>query len=326
MSSAITIVVPHWNRAQLLERLLSSLAAQSLTPARVVIADNNSTDLSDQVAVRFGADFLPSLSNQGFARAVNRGIQAASTPWVAIVNNDVELDPRCLELLLSHAEAARASFAAPRLLQAANPQLLDGCFDLLARSGCAWRAGHGAPDGPPFTEPREISFAPLTVALFRRDVFEKVGLLDDRFESYLEDVDFGLRCALAGLRGLYVPSAVARHLGSATLGPWSPTMVELISRNQVLLAAKHFPSSYLWRAVYGQLLWGLLALRRGAFFPWYRGKRAGLRLRRSVREASSPSSREAIDPILLAAESDLRLLQNSSTRDAYWRAYFLVAS
>jgi GT2 family glycosyltransferase len=326
MSSGITIVVPHWNRAQLLERLLTSLAAQSLAPARVLIADNNSTDLSDQVAARFGAGFLPSLSNQGFARAVNRGISAASTPWVAIVNNDTELDPRCLELLLARAEAANAAFAVPRLLQSSNPSLLDGCFDLLARSGCAWRAGHGAPDGPPFHEPREISFAPLTVALFRRDVFSQIGLLDDRFESYLEDVDLGLRCALAGLRGIYVPSALARHLGSATLGAWSPSMVELIARNQVLLAAKHFPASYTWRAIYGQLLWGALALRRGAFLSWYRGKRAGLRLRHAVRASSSPASQSSLDPILKAAEADLRRLQLSSSRDAYWRAYFLVAS
>lgn len=326
MPSQITVVVPHWNRAQLLERLLASLAAQTLAPDRVLIADNNSTDLSGQVAARFGAEFLTSTYNQGFAKAVNRGIAAASTRWVAIVNNDVELDPSCLQRLLSAAETAQAWFAAPRLLQPGAGGKLDGCFDLLARSGCAWRAGHGAPDGPPFDEPRTISFAPLTAALFRRDTFDRTGPLDERFESYMEDVDLGLRCALAGLRGIYVPSAVARHAGSATLGAWSPQMVELIARNQVLLAAKHFPPSYRWRTTFGQLLWGALAFRRSAGISWYKGWRAGMRLRRSVRESSSPASRAALDPILLESEAEIRRLQELTTRDTYWRAYFRVAS
>jgi hypothetical protein len=326
MPSQITVVVPHWNRAQLLERLLESLAAQTLAPDCILVADNNSTDLSSQVAARFGAGFLTSTCNQGFAKAVNRGIAAAATRWVAILNNDVELDPTCLEELRGQAEAANAWFAAPRLLQSGSSGRLDGCFDLLARSGCAWRAGHGSPDGPPFDQPRAIFFAPLTAALFRRDVFERTGPLDELFESYLEDVDLGLRCALAGLRGIYVPSAVARHAGSATLGPWSPQMVELIARNQVLLAAKHFPASYRWRVAFGQLLWGALAFRRGAGIAWCKGRRAGLRLRASVRQASSPASQAALDPILLESEAEIRRLQQASSNDNYWRIYFGVAS
>lgn len=325
MPSQITVIVPHWNRAQLLERLLESIAAQTLAPDRVLIADNNSTDLSDQVAARFGAEFLASTYNQGFARAVNRGIDAASTRWVAILNNDVELDPSCLQLLRDQAEAAQAWFAAPRLLQAGSAGRLDGCFDLLSRSGCAWRAGHCAPDGPPFDQPRTIAFAPLTAALFRRDLFQRTGPLDERFESYLEDVDLGLRCALAGLPGIYVPAASARHTGSATLGPWSPQMVELIARNQVILAAKHLPRAYYWQIVAGQLLWGALAFRRGAGVAWWRGKRAGMRLFRSVRDASTPSPQTALDPILRESESEIHRLQQATTRDGYWRAYFLVA-
>lgn len=326
MPSQITVIVPHWNRASLLERLLSSLAAQTLAPDRVLIADNHSTDSSPQVAARFGAEFLAAPANQGFARAVNRGIAAATTRWLAILNNDVELDPACLERLRDEAEARQACFAAPRLLQLASAHLLDGCFDLLARSGCAWRAGHGSPDGPPFHQPRAISFAPLTAALFRRDVFEQVGPLDERFESYLEDVDLGLRCALAGLRGVYVPSAVARHAGSATLGPFSPRMVELIARNQLLLAAKHFPRSYWWPAAAGQLLWGALAARRGAALSWLKGLRAGLALLPSVRRSSSPAPRSVLDPILRQSEAEIRRLQQATSRDAYWRAYFLVSS
>ena len=81
-------------------------------------------------------------------------------------------------------------------------------------------AGMGDWIRPLWNQPRTIQLAPFTAAVFRAGVFERVGFLDERFESYLEDVDFGLRCAEAGLGGLYVPEAVAYHQGSATLGRW----------------------------------------------------------------------------------------------------------
>ena len=58
----------------------------------------------------------------------------------------------------------------------------------------------------------------MTAALFHRSLFDRVGFLDERFESYLEDVDFGIRCSLQGLSGIYVPEAVCWHGGSATRG------------------------------------------------------------------------------------------------------------
>ncbi|MBI4893497.1 MAG: glycosyltransferase family 2 protein [Acidobacteria bacterium] len=326
MPSQITAIVPHWNRAELLGRLLASLAAQTLPLDLILIADNGSTDSSRDVAAAYNAEFLPSLTNQGFAAAVNRGVAAAGTRWVAILNNDVELHPACLEQLLQHAEDAQAWFAAPRLLQAARHNVLDGCFDLLARSACAWRAGHGAPSGAPFLVPQPITFAPLTATLIRRDLFQHAGPLDEQFGSYLEDVDFFLRCALTHAAGIYVPSATALHAGSATLGAWSPGMVELISRNQLLLAAKHFPLSYLWHVLAGQTLWGALAFRNSTGFAWLKGKLAASLLFPSVRRHSSPVSREVLDPILRPCERRIAELQQATTRDFYWRAYFKVVS
>ncbi len=324
MPSQITAIVPHWNRAELLDRLLSSLAAQTLPPERVLIADNGSTDGSREVAAAHNAEFLPSPTNSGFAAAVNRGIAVADTRWVAILNNDVELHPNCLERLIHHAEETESWFAAPRLLQAARHTILDGCFDLLARSACAWRAGHGAPSGAPFLDPQPITFAPLTATLIRRELFDRAGPLDEQFGSYLEDVEFFLRCALSRSRGIYVPTATALHSGSATLGAWSPRMVELIARNQLLLAAKHFPLSYLWHVFAGQMLWGLLAFRHATGLAWLKGKLSGMLLLPSVRRRSTPSSRTVLDPILRPCEQRIAELQRATTQDSYWRAYFKV--
>ena len=321
----VTAIIPNWNRAALLARALESLARQTRPCSRVIVVDNGSTDSSAAVASAAGAETLRLPANLGFAAAVNRGVLAASTPWVWILNNDVELHPNCLERLLDGALSARADFAAPRVRQLANPSRLDATYDLLARSGCAWRAGHGAPDGPLFAEPRPVRFAPMTALLVRRRLFEQAGPLDEFFGSYLEDVDFFLRAALCGFRGVYEPSAIAYHRGSATLGAWSPAMVEQLARNQLLLAAKHFPARWAWRVFAGQLLWGALAARRGRFTAWLRGKWRGLRDAPRARRSFSRAPRASIEPLLAECEAEIRRLQRASRPEPYWKLYFGVA-
>lgn len=320
MPIEITVVVPHWNRAELLERLLGTLRGQSLAARRVIVVDGASTDGSAERAEALGADVVRLKENRGFAYAVNRGVEEARTEWVAVVNNDVELEAGCLQALGEEAERAEAWFAGPRLVKRGEEERLDGCWDLLARSGCAWRAGHGAEGGGAFGVGREIRFVPLTAALVRRELFERVGPLDERFGSYLEDVEFGLRCALQGLRGVYVARAEARHEGSATLGAWSPRMVELMARNQVWLAAKHFPARYWWPMVVGQGLWGAVALRHGAGWAWLKGKAAGVRGWSAMRG----EARAELDELLRGCEREIGELQRETLNERYWRTYLAL--
>lgn len=319
------MIVPNWNKAELLERTLETLGKQSLAPERTLVVDNGSTDGSRAAAGRRGAQVVELGANQGFARAVNTGVRLAETEWVAVVNNDVELHPRWLETLRRRAEEAGAWFAAPRLVQMRTPARLDGSYDLLARSGCAWRAGQGAVNGAPYLEERVIAFAPFTALVLKKALFERAGGLEERFGSYLEDIEFCLRCALQGLSGIYVPQAVAYHHGNATLGRWSAAMVELMARNQVLLAAKHFPASYFWRVAAGQGLWGVVAARHGRLGAWVKGKVSGLRQFRAVRKTARRAGREALDAVLLECEEEIRRLQGATRREAYWRMYFAVA-
>src|SRR5437868_6109135 len=102
-------VVPHWNHSDLLSALLESLAAQQRPFDEVIVVDNGSTDDSAQVAQRFRARFIELDRNFGFAHAVNRGVQAAEADWIAILNNDVTLDPAWLAHLID-ASGDRAWF------------------------------------------------------------------------------------------------------------------------------------------------------------------------------------------------------------------------
>jgi GT2 family glycosyltransferase len=324
---AVTAIVPVWNRCDLLEKLLAGLSAQTHAPAEILAVDNGSEDGSAELAGARGARVIRMGRNAGFSAAVNRGVREASTDWVAILNNDVELEPEWLERLLERAAGSAAWFATGKILAASRRDRIDATWDALCRGGCAWRIGSGRRDGELFSNSRVISLAPLTAALLRREVFERAGYLDESFESYLEDVEFGLRCARAGLEGCYVPEAVAYHVGSATLGRWHPDSVRRIARNQVFIVSRHYSSRLLLRyalpIVVAQALWGAVALRHGAGWAWLRGKTSGLRQFRAMRRAGDDDA-ERVAAVLENGERDILHVQRSTGFDFFWRAYFLL--
>jgi GT2 family glycosyltransferase len=324
----VTAIIPNWNRATLLANALDSLRRQTWPPEEIIVVDNGSTDNSVDVARAAGARVIELASNAGFARAVNAGIEAASGEFIAIVNNDVELEAAWLETLCGNLAGSRYSFATGKLLAAGHEEIIDGTWDEICRGGCAWRCGQGRVDNAIWNESRPIRFAPLTAALFRADVFQRAGMLDYNYESYLEDVDFGLRCAINGLEGLYVPEARGHHRGSATYGQWSYDTVRLLARNQVMLVARNYPDSwplrYGWPVIVAQALWGGLAARHGHLLAYIYGKIDGVRLYRKLRRGRVIHDAQVFQKIVREAENEIRTLQKATGYDLFWRLYFAL--
>jgi GT2 family glycosyltransferase len=325
----VAAVIPHWNRVDLLRALFANLKQQTRPFDRIIVVDNGSTDNSAGEAQRLGAEVVALPRNLGFAGAVNRGIAAAvGSDWVALLNNDVTLDAHWLERLLTAGDHPEIWFATGKILTASDHSRIDGCFDEISRGAASWRCGAGRPDGPVWNQAREIRIAPMTAALFRRSLFDEVGPLDEQFGSYLEDADFGLRCALVGRIGIYGPEAVAYHQGSATLGRWNKDTVRLLARNQVLLAAKHFRGQPRWPLLAAQLLWGLVAIRHGRALSYLRGKAQGLRLARQICKVCNAADSRSIARLTeIVAESERNIfeLQRKTGFDSYWRAYFWLS-
>jgi GT2 family glycosyltransferase len=328
LSVLVTAVIPNWNRADLLAGALDSLRLQTRPPEEIIVVDNGSSDDSVKVAREAGARVIEMGSNAGFARAVNAGIEAAAGEFIAIINNDVELEPAWLETLCGCLDGNQYGFATGKLLDFNREGIIDGTWDLICRGGCAWRCGQGSPDGQVWNQRQPIRFAPFTAVLFRVSVFQRVGMLDHSYESYLEDVDFGIRCAMRGVDGVYVPDARARHRGSATYGEWSYDTVRLLARNQVVLIARNFPTSWVWRygwpALVSQVLWGLLALRHGRPGACVRGKFEGLRDFRALRRDRPVHDAETFYKIIREAENEIKALQQTTGYDLFWRLYFAL--
>jgi len=320
----VAIVIPNWNKSVLLAKLLQDLRGQSYAIDRVTVVDNGSTDDSAEVAKRAGASVIELGRNTGFAHAVNCGIKSSDTEWIAVVNNDVSPEPDWLAKLMQKLLGSGSWFAVGKLLEAQRRDRIDGSFDAICRGFCAWRCGQGRLDSPVWNQPREVQFPPFTAAVFRAQLFAQVGLLDEDFESYLEDIDFGIRCATAGLAGIYVPEAVAYHQGSATLGRWHPEIVRKIARNQLLLVAKHYPPKwilrYCWPILVAQILWGFVALRHGALSAYLDGKREGLSCLRKTKGKYQGN----LPAILERSELEIRELQRTTGFDFYWKVYYAL--
>jgi GT2 family glycosyltransferase len=309
-----------------LERLIASLERQTRPASEIVVIDNGSTDGAPELARQHGARVIAMGRNAGFAAAANRGIRETRAEWIAVLNSDVELAPDYFATLAR----ADAWFATGKILSADSPGRIDGTFDAVCRGGTAWRVGAGRPDVARLPGSRRIASAPWTAALFRAELFRRVGLLEERFESYLEDVDFGMRCAALRMDGVYDPAAVAWHCGSATLGRWHKETVRHIARNQIFLLARHYPAGlcarWFWPIFCAHSLWGAVAARHGASFAWLQGVLQGIRGFSAMRKTGTVIDARVLEVLLRSGERAIREVQASTGYDLYWRLYFLLTA
>ncbi|MDQ3910775.1 MAG: glycosyltransferase family 2 protein [Actinomycetota bacterium] len=241
----MTVVVPNWNGERFLSTCLGSLRSQSFEDFETVLVDNGSTDSSVAFASRRFPEVyvLPLGENAGFSVAVNAGIRASRAEYVALLNNDTEVDPHWLEALVRAADSYdEAGFFASKLVDFNDRRILDGAGDALRRSGLPYRIGYGEPDHGQYDEPAFVFGACAGAALYRRDMLDDIGLFDEDFFANCEDGDLSFRAQLAGYRCLYVPRSVVYHMGSATFGKRSPTSVRLGTRNSLCLLVKNLPT------------------------------------------------------------------------------------
>ena len=250
-SPRVTVVVPNWNGERFLSTCLGSLRRQTYGDFETVLVDNGSSDGS----VAFVEENFPEVRivrlphNGGFTAAVNAGIGASEAEYVVLLNNDTEVEQRWLEALVRAAdEHPEAGLFASKLVDFRDRRLLDGAGDALRKTGLPYRIGHGEIDRGQFEEEALVFGACAAGALYRRRLFDEVGVFDGDFFSNCEDGDLSFRAQLAGYRCLYVPDAVVYHMGSAsTGGKRSATNTRLGTQNGINLLVKNLPASLVWR-------------------------------------------------------------------------------
>ena len=246
------IVVPNYNGCRHMELLARSLAAQDDRGFRVILVDNGSEDgspeLFEKLSTELGLDFVVvrNGANLGFPAAVNAGIRISRTEIVILLNNDIEADPSFVRELKKCIESKPEAFSVQsRMMRFDDRDKLDDAGDGYTILGWGYKTGDGK-KAANYPNEREIFSSCAGAAAYRKSVFDKIGLFDESFFAYLEDMDISWRAKIAGYTNHFCPDSVVYHVGSSsTGGRRSSFKMKLVPRNNIWLVWKNMPLVFL---------------------------------------------------------------------------------
>jgi len=276
--SLVTIIIPNWNGKQHLDSCLSSLRQQIYRDFNVIIVDNGSIDGSVEYIKRNYQEVriiaLP--ENRGFCASNNLAIRKSDSKYVCLLNNDTELDPECLGLLVQALENH------PHLGICDAKQLFFDHRNIIYSAGADYTVagsvmGRGYLEESENLEETTYSFVGMAACvLYRRSMLREIGLLDEDFFAGYEDLDLSFRAHLAGWGVQNVGKARCYHKISATHRRDSFDYVRRGQRNLHWAYLKNMPSLLLRRYWIFHLLYtfitGLYFFRIGRGNAWLLAK------------------------------------------------------
>jgi GT2 family glycosyltransferase len=246
----------------MLAECLRSLEAQTRTDFEVIVVDNSGDGRAGRMdEARRLARVIENPANAGFGAAVNQGIRASSSPFIATLNDDAVAHPDWLAAMLRAIEARYEIGMCAAQIRLFGEERLDSAGMVLCRDGSSKQNGHLEPVST-FARRRQVLFPSGCAALYRRDMLDEIGLFDERFFLYCEDTDLGLRARWKLWECVYVPDAVVEHRYSNSAGRASALKAYYVERNRLFVVVKNFPlremlvspvfslARYFWHTIY----------------------------------------------------------------------------
>ena len=242
----VSVVTPNYNGEKFLKAFFDSLNRDSEFIGEVIIVDNGSTDGSVEYIKNGSFDFpvrlIENKENMGFAPAVNQGIRQARFDYVFSLNNDTEVERGCVENLVSLISSDKDIFSVQaKMLQYKNKNLIDDAGDEYNLLAWTKKTGENH-ESEEFSDVREIFSSCAGAAMYNKEILTEIGLFDDNYFAYMEDVDLAIRAKINGYKNLLCPEAIVFHIGSATSGSrYNEFKVRLAARNNVWTVYKNIP-------------------------------------------------------------------------------------
>lgn len=259
----VTVIVPNYNGMKFIDTCLAALEKQSIKDFKTLVIDNGSSDGSIEFIRKKYPEvhLLERGENYGFSNAVNTGIQMSDTPYVILLNNDTQVEEFFVEELVKAINKNPKYFScSSKMLDFSERHLLDDAGDLYTVIGWQFQRGVGRLETG-YKKPKKVFSACAGAAIYRREVFEKIGYFDEGHFAYLEDIDVGYRARINGYENTFCPSARVYHVGSGTSGSkYNEFKVKLSARNSVYLNYKNMPIL--------QLIVNAVPLIIGYFVKW----------------------------------------------------------
>ncbi len=286
------IVTVTYNSANVLPAFLHSVMAQTHDQFILFAVDNASKDNTLEL-LRARNDprlqIIANPDNRGVAAGNNQGIVAAleaGCTSVMLLNNDTVFDPNLFALLDQELDRNRAEMVCPKMMYFDEPDRIwvaGGKFRPWMGYSCV-HIGEGKIDHGQYDRARMVTYVPTCCVLIRKDVFARVGLMDERYFVYADDTDFMYRAMKAGVRLLYLPDAKLLHkVGRLTGGDDSPFSIHYGTRNRIFFEIKHLGIlRSLPFLILRQMSWLFATASGKKTLDWYRIKgkafRSGIRM------------------------------------------------
>ncbi len=273
------VVIPSLNEGDDLLHAVQSLLDQSLQP-HIIVVNNASTDGSpEMLAEKYpGVECIHNQRNEGYTGGVNPGFKRAielGAKYVAPFNADAVADKRWLKQLVEYLNShPKVGAAAPKVVTM-DRERLDSTGDYYTSWGLTYPRGRREYDLNKYDGLTDIFAASGAASLYRVKTLEQVGLLDQDFFAYYEDVDLSFRMQLAGWKVAFVPSALVYHLISKTSSRMKGFTTYNTMKNLPVLWFKNVPKQFFWsvglRLVLAHTLFFGRAVTRGQGWPALKG-------------------------------------------------------
>ena len=251
MSPTVSIGLVTWNSADVLERCLEAIRAQTHVPLELLVVDNGSQDATRDILARSQGLTQRILldRNTGYSAAHNLAIRRARGEYYLSLNPDVFMSASFVATLVAAISAnPRYGAATGKLLRADDPRLIDSAGIYLVASQRHLDRGAGELDTDRFNRGELVFGASGAAALYRREMLDDLTVdgevFDEDFFAYREDADLAWRAQLYGWRCVYVPAATALHVRRVTperRGALPPELNRMSVRNRFLLRVKNQP-------------------------------------------------------------------------------------
>lgn len=243
-SIKVSVIIPNYNGSQYLNTLINSLLNQCYHSLETIFIDNGSTDDSCSMISRTypSATLIRNKHNQGFAVAVNTGISVSHGKYVVLLNNDTEVEPDWLENLVRCIEQDEDIFSvSSKMIRFNDRNTIDDAGDQYTLLGWTLKRGDGA-SRERYTQNSEVFSSCAGAAIYRKSILNEIGLFDESFFAYMEDVDISYRAKIHGHRNVYCSKAIVYHVGSGSSGSkYNPFKIRLAARNNIYVIAKNMP-------------------------------------------------------------------------------------
>ncbi len=280
------VVIPNLNGEEGLQQCVDSLLAQTVQP-HIIVVDNASTDGSVALLQKNypELELIQQRTNMGYTGGVNPGFQRAielGAQYAAPFNNDAVADKDWLKNLVEELDThSEVGIATPKVLSE-DGKHLDSTGDYYTVWGLPYPRGRGETDSGQYDNQQDVFAASGAASLYRVEMLREVGLLDQNFFAYYEDVDISFRAQLAGWKVRYVPGARIYHATGSTSSKIKGFTTYQTMKNLPLLLEKNVPNRYKWRVSWrlnlALLLFFWRAVSRGHLRSALKGDWAGITL------------------------------------------------